>query len=72
MRRSSWIGTEYSFVSYRYDVNTTETIKRIINRLASQISQYKEKIAENAEASKNKDIPFGSLYRQLLAVNERV
>lgn len=47
-----------------------EIVIRILTRLSSSIIQYRAKIALNDDSEHTKDIPFGSLYQDLLKKND--
>ena len=50
-----------------YDVKVAKVVKCIVKRLSSTIEDYKEKIANDTDERRTRDIPFARLYRDLLA-----
>ena len=70
----SIISKELSSASFfalsRYDTNVEAIIRRITVRLASSINDYKTKISNNADDDESRDVPFGTLYQDLLNANK--
>ncbi|CAF3386067.1 unnamed protein product, partial [Rotaria socialis] len=56
-------------VAFVYDGDIEVIIKNVMLRLYSNIDEYKVKIKANDDVDKTRDIPFGSLYQQLLKKN---
>ena len=50
-----------------YDVDLKKIFTSLLKRLSSIIEQYKEKIHQGVDTERTNDIPFGRLYRTLMA-----
>ena len=51
---------------FRYDTDVVVLLKRIIQRLYPSIHEYKATIEKSEDENNTKDVPFGTLYKELL------